>query len=95
MGGRGRDTLVGNDRPNVLVGGGGADRILGLGGGDLIVGGLGKDSIDAGAGSDRLSVRDGTTDQVRCGDGQDAVDADKRDRLQDCESKRAVAVKLP
>ena len=78
VGGRGRDTLVGNDRPNVLVGGAGADRILGLGGGDLIVGGQGKDSIDAGAGSDRVAVRDGTTDQVRCGDGGDAADADKR-----------------
>jgi len=95
VGGRGRDTLVGNDRPNVLVGGAGADRILGLGGGDLIVGGQGKDSIDAGAGADRVAVRDGTTDQVRCGDGGDAADADKSDRLQACESKRAVKVTVP
>jgi Ca2+-binding RTX toxin-like protein len=95
VGGPGRDTLIGNDRPNVLVGGGGADRILGLGGGDLIAGGLGEDSIDAGAGSDRLSVRDGAVDQVRCGDGLDAADADKRDRLEACESQRAVAVRVP
>jgi hypothetical protein len=32
---------------------------------------------------------------VRCGDGRDAVSADKRDSMIGCESKRAVAVKLP
>ena len=95
VGGKGRDTLLGNDRPNVLVGGAGGDRIVGLGGRDLIVGGLGKDRVDAGAGSDRVSMRDATVDQVGCGDGRDAADADRRDKLSACESKRAVAVKVP
>jgi Ca2+-binding RTX toxin-like protein len=95
IGGRGRDTLIGNDRPNGLAGGAGDDLVIGLGGADRIVGGLGGDRIDAGAGSDRVAVRDATVDRVRCGDGRDAVSADKRDSLIGCESQRAVAVKLP
>ena len=95
VGGRGRDTLIGNDRPNGLAGGGGNDLVIGLGGADRIVGGLGRDRIDAGPGSDRIAVRDANVDRVRCGDGRDAVAADKRDKLSGCESKRAVAVKLP
>jgi Ca2+-binding RTX toxin-like protein len=95
IGGAGQDTLVGNDRPNVLVGGSGNDLLRGLGGNDLIVGGLGRDRIDAGGGSDRVAIRDGQVDRARCGDGRDAVDADKRDKLIGCESRRAVKVQVP
>jgi Ca2+-binding RTX toxin-like protein len=95
VGGAGRDTLVGNDRPNVLVGGGGDDLIVALAGNDLVVGGLGRDRVDTGPGSDRVAIRDGRVDRARCGDGNDAVDADRSDKLIGCESKRAVAVKVP
>jgi Ca2+-binding RTX toxin-like protein len=95
VGGAGPDTLIGDDRPNVLVGGGGDDLLIGLAGNDLIVGGPGRDRIDAGPGSDRVAIRDGQVDRARCGDGRDAVDADRSDKLIGCESKRAIAVKIP
>ena len=89
-GGAGRDSLTGNGRPNELLGGGGNDLLSGLEGNDFIVGGIGNDRVDAGPGSDRVAVRDGRVDQVRCGVGTDAVDADKADKLNGCESRRAV-----
>ena len=90
VGGSGRDSLTGNNRPNDLVGGGGNDLLVGLAGNDYLAGGTGNDRVDAGLGSDRVAVRDGQVDQVRCGAGPDAVDADKVDKLNGCESKRAV-----
>jgi hypothetical protein len=42
-----------------------------------------------------VAARDGGRDTVACGDGRDAADADKGDRLAGCESRRAVKVVVP
>ncbi len=76
-GGTGNDTLVGGDGDDLLWGGPGADTINGGGGSDVIIGGAGDDTIVA---------KDGATDDVRCGLGNDAINADSQDRLQQCET---------
>ena len=73
---------AGNDQLN---GGAGADRLVGGGGNDVIRPGPGRDRIKAGSGRDRIRAHDGTRDRVRCGPGDDAVTADRRDRLRGCE----------
>jgi Ca2+-binding RTX toxin-like protein len=66
-----RDTLVGNDKRNLLqgwsgsdtlIGGGGNDRLEGYKGSDTLTGGAGDDLLLGGAGDDALDGGDGTDD---------------------------------
>ncbi len=95
-GGSGADTLRGGDGNETLVGNGGADRLDGGAGDDTLDGGAGNDRLDGGtgadtvrggAGDDTVLARDsGTADNVDCGDGFDAVTADRADALNACEA---------
>lgn len=55
VGGKGSDTLTGDDGANAIVGGEGSDTINGAGGNDQIGGGIGGDTLDGGAGNDAVS----------------------------------------
>jgi len=83
-GGAGNDTLTGSDSPDTLVGGSGNDTITGNGGFDALDGELGDDSIRA---------RDGVTDLVRGGPGNDSAetDAPNVDAIDSIESLSALA----
>jgi uncharacterized repeat protein (TIGR01451 family) len=79
--------LAGNDTIRGLAG---ADRLYGGSGDDLLVGGLGGDTIDGGTGNDLIRARDGQRDTIRCGAGNDTVEADRHDSVShDCEHLRA------
>lgn len=69
-GGRGGDTLIGDDTPNRLLGGKGKDALSGLGGKDRLGGGPGKDRLKGGKGKDRLSGGPGR-DTCKGGPGKD------------------------
>jgi Ca2+-binding RTX toxin-like protein len=69
-GGRGADTLVGDDNANTLTGGPGADTITGGDGADQVHGDAGPDIIDGGAGDDWIDDGNGT-DRVSGGAGDD------------------------
>jgi Ca2+-binding RTX toxin-like protein len=89
LGGGGRDELTGLGGGDTIDGGPGADRIDGGDGSDVLLGGPGLDLLLGGAGNDRAEARDGSRDGVDCGDGRDAVSADRRDRVNaDCERVR-------
>jgi hypothetical protein len=68
-----------------IEGGAGADTLGGGGLRDTITGGPGADNVIAGDGDDTVFVRDGEVDEVDCGEGADAVEADVVDVLTDCE----------
>jgi Ca2+-binding RTX toxin-like protein len=76
-GGQAGDTLMGNGGPNGLTGGAGEDYIDGGGGGDVLAGG------DSG---DVIRSRNGSSDNVSCGDDRaDFVIADAADEVDsDC-----------
>ena len=77
-GGPAEDQLSGDDGDDVLAGGAGAD---------VAIGGPGLDEVSGDAGDDDIRVRDGIQDVVRCGDGDDKVDADTLDEVgADCEA---------
>jgi hypothetical protein len=85
-GGPGADRLYGAGGNDRLFGGSGADRLFGGGGADRLDGGAGRDLLDGGSGGDSILARDGARDTVRCGGGNDAVTADRSDRIaRDCE----------
>jgi serralysin len=50
IGGRGADTITGNNAANHLAGGAGADTLFGSNGNDVLVGGKGADTLDGGKG---------------------------------------------
>ena len=66
-GGKGDDTLIGNDGNNVLKGGVGNDTITGGGGADHLIGGSGNDTFLA---------EDGVKDTVNGGSGTDTATVD-------------------
>jgi hypothetical protein len=75
----GRDTVDGK---------GGQDVIIGGPGNDLIVGGSGLDALYGNAGRDRLLSRDGKSDRVVGGAGQDSARVDRRrDRVRGVERR--------
>jgi len=81
VGTSGADLLRGTPRADKLYGKAGDDRLFGLAGDDLLVGAGGRDLLDGGPGKDRLLARDGASDSVRCGAGQDTAVVDNRDRV--------------
>lgn len=66
------------------------ERIYGTSGADSIKGTAGADDVRGLAGNDRIDVSGGGRDRVRCGAGNDIVDADRQDRLEDCEKRRSL-----
>lgn len=96
LGGPGADRLGGGPAADQLSGDDGDDVLTGGGGGDVILGGLGVDEADGGGGDDDVRVRDGIQDVVRCGDGNDAVDADTLDEVGgDCEAVTRTVTAAP
>lgn len=82
IGRAGSDGLTGDesspldDAGDRLVGGMGSDLITGGAGPDTIIAGPGWDNVNGGAGDDRVDIRDGTRDDVGCGDGSDTLTLD-------------------
>ncbi len=60
VGGRGNDTIIGNDVANILTGNAGNDSLLGGLGDDVLIGGVGADTLNGGDGVDIASYRDAT-----------------------------------
>jgi Ca2+-binding RTX toxin-like protein len=85
-GDEGNDEVRTGDGNDTLVGGGGDDVLNSATGNDVLQGGLGADALDAGPGDDDVRVRDGITDQVVCGDGNDKAQTEDADRLAACET---------
>ena len=86
-GGTGDDRLIGDGRPNGLYGSGGDDILRGGRGSDVLDGWLGTDVLHGGSGDDRLVGGEGAgappdpkRDVIRCGGGEDSVDAGSEDR---------------
>jgi hypothetical protein len=52
-----------------------------------VTGGGSADSIDTGPGADQIRAQDSVRDRVRCGPGDDEVEADRDDILIGCEAK--------
>ena len=68
------DGGAGNDE---LSGAGEADSFFGGSGNDLLTGGAGSDLLDGQEGDDRMLARDGTSDLVRGGTGDDSAQTDR------------------
>ncbi len=82
----GDDTVAGGAGDDQVNGGDGDDRLDGGAGRDVVEAGLGVDVVAGGDGDDDLRARDGLADEVTCGPGADAVDADTLDAVAgDCE----------
>ncbi len=71
-GGKGGDTLIGNDDANILMGGGGFDFIHGRGGDDILLGGTGGDHLFGEMGNDYLDGEEGR-DHLFGGLGIDSI----------------------
>ena len=101
----GADALAGDDGDDVIDAGAGNDQVnagdgddeVNAGDGDDVVeAGLGVDAVNGGDGDDDLRVRDGIPDTVRCGGGEDAVDADTLDDIAlDCEKISRLPTPIP
>jgi len=96
----GESDNVGTDIEDVY-GGDGPDRLVGSSAENTIDGGPGNDSIDGRPGSDglfgdegddRIVSRDGSTDRVECGPGDDVAIVDSRDIVRECEQVGREAV---
>lgn len=87
LGGAGADQVTTGDVVDSIDGGDGNDRLSSGAGNDAVTAGLGVDDVDAGPGDDNVVARDGLADSIRCGDGNDRVDADELDVVApDCEA---------
>lgn len=85
-GGAGKDLLTGDRGSDRLNGGPGHDRLLAGPGADVLIGGPGRDYIVGGPGTQVIRTRDGQRDEIICGEGRDAVYADRLDVIKgDCE----------
>jgi hypothetical protein len=84
------DVLRGTVGADILRARAGGDRVLGGWGPDRLSGGGGSDVLVAGGGDDLVYARDGRSDRVSCGRGDDVAFVDRRDRVRrGCESIRA------
>jgi len=86
LGGRGADTLAGDDDAEHILAGPGNDAISPGGGGDYVA---------AGEGDDTVGAQDGATDTISCGVGADTVTVDFADALDACEATTIGAPPLP
>jgi Ca2+-binding RTX toxin-like protein len=79
--------IIGTASADHITGDGNRQTILGGDGDDTLDGGGGRDIINGQAGDDTLTAQDGFNDYLSCGDGADAVTADRRDVVDaDCEN---------
>ena len=86
-GSAGNDRIAGMGGGDILHGGPGDDAIYGGGGADEIYVGPGDDDVLGGAGDDFVEAKDGATDRVGCGPGDDFVSVDREDLVSpDCET---------
>ena len=86
-GSAGGDRLAGFDGGDVLHGGAGGDALYGGAGDDELYPGPGDDDVLGGLGDDFVEAKDGATDDVICGPGDDAASVDRTDRVStDCET---------
>jgi hypothetical protein len=98
----GDDKLTGGAGDDELKGSKGKDRLKGGGARDVLIGGKGKDRLDPGKGEDQVNMRegvelaapgsdvirarDGSLDQISCGDGNDKAIVDAEEEgVYDCE----------
>ncbi len=99
----GKDLLKGGAADDELKGSKGRDRMLGGGGRDVLIGGKGRDNFNPGGGEDGVNMRDGvelaspgpdvirardgSADQISCGDGNDKAFVDAEEEgVYDCET---------
>jgi len=81
------ENILGGSGPDTLRGGGGPNRLSGGAGADIIDGLSGTDTIEGGEGSDTIQAKDGATDVISCGDGNDTLTRDIQDIVvEDCEA---------
>lgn len=81
----GNDRLCGGRGDDYLHGGSGRDILQGGEHDDRLVGGTGSDVLNAGPGSDSVNARDGESDRVSCGSGNDSARVDRSDTVVACE----------
>jgi len=74
-----------------INGGSGTDTITGSARAETIDGGLDADTLSGGSGDDTILARDGTMDDIDCGDGTDRATIDAADRTIGCETLDAPA----
>ncbi|MCW2949021.1 MAG: hypothetical protein JWN41_34, partial [Thermoleophilia bacterium] len=89
FGGGGNDSAFGGPDTDTFSGGSGNDNLFGANGDDELNGGSGNDTFDGGQGDDLIRARDGATDEVGCGRGNDTarVDASEIDKARkSCEN---------
>ncbi len=101
----GADAVAGDDGDDVIDAGAGNDQVNAGDGDDDVTGGAGNDVVEAGLGVDTVSgadgnddvrVRDGIADTVKCGAGEDKVDADTLDDIAlDCENVSRLPTPVP
>lgn len=84
------EVLRGSEVGERLSGFGGVDEIQGLSGNDFLSGGGGRDDLYGGpgqdlmlggAGDDFIEAKDGSTDYIDCGPGEDTVSVDAEDHV--------------
>jgi Ca2+-binding RTX toxin-like protein len=93
-GGAGDDELRGNGGLDILRAGPGDDALFSAAKGGTIDGGPGADEFNfvdgepvGGAGNDLIQARDGTEDEINCGDGEDTAVVDESEEgVLDCEN---------
>ena len=98
----GKDALSGRGGDDVLRALAGNDRLKGGPGDDVLLGGKGRDNLNPGGGEDGVNMldgvelpgpgpdviraRDGSADQISCGDGKDKAFVDTEEEgVYDCE----------
>ena len=89
FGGTGGDVIAGGAGDDDLHGEGGADAVRGEGGKDRLDGGSARDNLSGGAANDRIRARDGTSEPVNGGPGNnDVAIVDRRDQVSGVEDVR-------
>jgi Ca2+-binding RTX toxin-like protein len=81
------EAIVGGLRGDDLLGDADNNNVDGGDGEDWLVGDLGPDRLLGGDAPDIVQARDGIADEVACGDGDDLVIADPKDKAIDCETR--------
>jgi metallophosphoesterase (TIGR03767 family) len=79
-----RQEVEGTAGDDELSGTAGSDRIRGLEGDDRLSGEGGDDCLKGGRGDDRVKARDGFSETVRCGPGNDIAIVDESDTVKGC-----------
>lgn len=78
---------VSDERDKALHGSNGADALSGGSGDNEVYGGPGRDLLIGGRGSDFIEAKDGESDYVACGAGDDIASVDEVDLVaSDCET---------